>query len=236
MSLGTELLRISPVGTNLARQFAAKILGHNLTEKEQKETFLGLRALDDPLEYFFGRELGSKTILLQMVLYVYGCMAPLTCWFTLMIFGMLAIGFRNQFIFIYPVANDSGGKLWINFTRLSIICMIIAEIVLLAVLLLKEAYVAGFLLLPLVIVSILFDLYLKRRHYSVTQYLPLGECAALNQAYEMLNADCDWLKDAYLQPALRERSVLPDNYRSNDIMNHETISSSAAAPLQSVEI
>ena len=121
LGLATELLRISPIATNLARKIVAKVMGHNLTEKEQNETFLGLRALDDPLEYYFGRELGSKTVLLLMVLYVYGCMSPITCWFTLLIFGLLAIGFRNQFIFIYPVANDSGGKLWINFTRLSII-------------------------------------------------------------------------------------------------------------------
>ena len=45
---------------------------------------MGIRALSDPLEYYFGRELGAKTILLMMVLYVYSCMAPITSYFTLL--------------------------------------------------------------------------------------------------------------------------------------------------------
>ncbi len=75
LSLGMELLRISPIGENILRKVACKCMGYNLTEKERNTTFMGLRSLDDPLEYYFGRELGSKIILLQMVLYVYGCMA-----------------------------------------------------------------------------------------------------------------------------------------------------------------
>jgi hypothetical protein len=57
---------------------------------------------------------GWKTMLLLMVLYVYSCMLPITSYFTLLVFGFLAIGLQSQFIFIYPVANDSGtgGKLW----------------------------------------------------------------------------------------------------------------------------
>ena len=168
---------------------------------------MGLRALDDPLEYYFGRELGSKTALIQMVLYVYGCMAPVTPYFTLFVFGLLAIGFRHQFIFIYPPANDSGGKLWLNYTKLSIICMIVAEIVLFAVILLKESFIAAILLVPLIVVTILFDIYFKRRHYYITKYLPLRDCAIVdsdNESRRMMN---EWLKGAYLQPALKEKVV-----------------------------
>ena len=86
LSLGIELLRISPVVQNALRKVVSKILGHNLTDKERESTFIGLRSLDDPLEYYFGRELGSKIILALMVLYVYGAgMAPITCYFTLLI-------------------------------------------------------------------------------------------------------------------------------------------------------
>lgn len=211
LALGTELLRISPIATNMVRKIISKATGHNLTEKERNKTFMGLRALDDPLEYFFGRELGSKIILLQMVLYVYGCMSPITCWFTLPLFGLLAIGFRHQFIYIYPIANDSGGKLWINFTRLSIICMIVSEVVLFAVLLLKEAFVPAILLLPLVVVSIIFDIYLKRRHYFTTHYLPMGECSTVDQQAENEGISSDWLKKSYLQPSLKSRSTIPEN-------------------------
>jgi len=210
--LGIELLRISPIVQNILRGIVSNRLGHNLSEKEKTTTFMGLRSLNDPLEYYFGRELGSKTILAMMTLYVYGSgMAPITSYFTLIVFGFLAIGFRHQFIYIYPVGNDSGGDLWIRFTRISITCMIAAEIVLLIVLFLKEAFIAGVLLVPLPIATILFDQYFKRRHYAITANLPLGDCAVVDRKSEgtLIN---EWLKDAYLQPALKKRSEFPDNY------------------------
>ena len=50
LGMGIELLRISPAGQNFARKIVANLLGHNVTEEERNETFLGLRSLDDPLE------------------------------------------------------------------------------------------------------------------------------------------------------------------------------------------
>ena len=215
LSLGLELLRITPIATNLARVWLQAKLGHDLTEKEQTESpYMGLRALDDPLEYYFARELGSKTILVLMVLYVYGCMSPVTTYFTLLVFGFLAIGYRNQFVYIYPIKHDSGGKLWINFHKLSVVCMIMAELILLTVLLLKEAFIAGVLMMPLVVASILFYVYFKRRHYPAALYLPLGEAAAIdrNNKEEFGTEIFESFKGEYLQPALKETSVFPENY------------------------
>ena len=42
LALGIELLRISPIVTNILRKVLAEKLGHNLTEKERGEVFLGL--------------------------------------------------------------------------------------------------------------------------------------------------------------------------------------------------
>eukprot|EP00574_Skeletonema_japonicum_P007718 CAMPEP_0201723402 /NCGR_PEP_ID=MMETSP0593-20130828/7476_1 /ASSEMBLY_ACC=CAM_ASM_000672 /TAXON_ID=267983 /ORGANISM="Skeletonema japonicum, Strain CCMP2506" /LENGTH=915 /DNA_ID=CAMNT_0048214515 /DNA_START=220 /DNA_END=2967 /DNA_ORIENTATION=+ len=205
LSMGLELLRLTPVVTNLLRRIVARILGHNLTEKERNETFMGLRSLDDPLEFYFGRELGQKTILIQMVLFVYVCMSPITAYFTLFVFAALVIGYRNQFIYIYPIANDSGGKLWISFTKISIVCMIVAELILFAVVILKGALIPALLLLPLIAASIMFDAYFKKRHYNITKFLPVGECAlvdSLNEGDESLK---EFLKGSYVQPALKER-------------------------------
>ena len=153
-----------------------------------------------------------------MVLYVYGCMSPITNYFTLLVFGLFAMGFRNQFIYIYPIANDSGGKLWLNFTRISVTCMIIAEIILFVVLLLKAAFIAAMLLLPLIIGTILFDIYFKRRHYYVTSYLPLGDCEEQDSLDKSEGMTYEWLVDAYLQPALHPemRVKWPKNYHEID--------------------
>ena len=204
--MGTELLRVTPGFTDLFRRIVANLLGHNLTEKERSGTFLGLRSLDDPLEFYFGKELGQKTILIQMVLFVYSCMSPITAYFTLFVFAALALGFRNQFIFIYPIANDSGGKLWISFTKISIVCMIVAELILFAVILLKGALTPAFLLLPLIITSMVFDSYFKKRHYTITKFLPVGECALVDAQSEGDESLNEFLKKSYIQPALKERT------------------------------
>lgn len=176
---------------------------------------MGLRSLDDPLEYYFGKEMGQKTILIMMVLFVYGSgMAPLTSYFTLFIFGFLTIGFRHQFFYVYPIANDSGGDLWIRFIRLSIICMILAELFLMLILFIKEAFIAGVMLVPLLIGTILFDVYFKRRHYAITACLPLGDCAIADRKNE--GPSREWLMNAYLQPELKDRVKYPDNYGEGD--------------------
>merc|ERR1712127_174290 len=66
-------------------------------------------------------------------------------------------------------------------------------------------------MIPLIVITILFDLYFKKRHYSITSYLPLGDCAAVDNHNENDGLTNEWLKDAYLQPALKKRVVLPEN-------------------------
>ena len=212
LALGIELLRISPIVNEWLGTLVKKLFGYNLTEKERNTSFLGIRDIADPLEYYFGRELGMKTTLTMMVLYVYGCMSPITAYFTLGIFLLIAMGFRNQFIYVYPIANDSGGKLWLNFTKISITCMILSEIVLCAVLFLKGGVVSGPLMVPLIVITILFDIYFKKRHYMVTNFLPLGDAAAQDKENRDEGMTYEWLEDAYLQPAMAKRFDFPDNY------------------------
>ena len=93
-----------------------------------------------------------------------------------------------------------------------IICMIVAEIVLIGVLALKQAPIAVGLPVPLIVVTILFNSYLKKKHYYVTRYLPTEDCAAVDRKNAEDCVTLEFLKDAYLQPALKVRSALPENY------------------------
>jgi hypothetical protein len=210
--LSIELLRIVPIVVNMIRKLLANLLGHNITEKEKNEMFI-LPSLNDPAEYFFGTETGTKIVVLTMVQYVYSCMSPITSFFTLLVFSFLTVGLRNQFLFIYPPMNDSGGKLWLNLQRLSVVYMIIAEVILF-VLMLSKNFIAAMLLIPLIVVTILFKFYTARGHYSdsVINYLPIEMSAAIDDASKQQRAKDDSLKNAYLQPSLRARSLLPENY------------------------
>eukprot|EP00986_Skeletonema_menzelii_P009239 scaffold4151_cov137-Skeletonema_menzelii.AAC.11 len=90
--------------------------------------------------------------------------------------------------------------------------MIVAELILFAVILLKGALTPALLLLPLIVASILFDAYFKKRHYTVTKFLPVGECALVDSQNEGDESLKGLLKGSYLQPALKERMKgVPDD-------------------------
>merc|ERR1739845_308395 len=86
---------------------------------------------------------------------------------------------------------------------------VVAETVLLFVLILKEAFTPAILLVPLICGSLLFDIYFKRRHYAVTSHLPLGDCEVVDGQNDLHGIGCKWLKDEYLQPALKEIGQCP---------------------------
>ena len=90
--------------------------------------------------------------------------------------------------------------------------MIVAELILFAVILLKGALIPALLLLPLIAASILFDAYFKRRHFTVTKFLPVGECAKVDSQNEGDVSLKKLLKGGYLQPALKEKmKAVPTN-------------------------
>ena len=75
---------------------------------------------------------------------------------------------------------------------------------------LKKAAIAVPLMTPLIVITVLFNAYIREEHFRVAEYLP---------SRESMNADLDngvnfslaFLKGAYLQEELREKFSLPDN-------------------------
>ena len=59
------------------------------------------------------------------------------------------------------------------------------------------------LILPLIIQTFLFKLYLNRRHYSVTRCLPMAMCSLIDGNSENEGVTDASLKDAYLQPGMK---------------------------------
>lgn len=208
--VGIELLRVSAVGMAVIR----RLLGPNLTEKERCTTWMGLRTLADPLEYLYARELGAEVILIYMILFCYAAMAPLTCFVAGFCFILLGSVLRNQFLFIYPTRNDSGGKLWVNFIQIIVICMIIAQIALIGVLSLKKNKIAAPLLIPLPIITLLFSVYLGQKHYYVISHLPTKICVQIDKEKEAEDSTraFEFVREKYLQPSMRERTSFPENF------------------------
>jgi Calcium-dependent channel, 7TM region, putative phosphate len=63
-----------------------------------------------------------------MVFLVYAVISPITCFVIAFCFVYMGSMFRHQFVYIYPAQPDSGGKIWMNFIRILVVCLLIAEV------------------------------------------------------------------------------------------------------------
>lgn len=145
-----------------------------------------------------------------MILLVYAVISPLVCFITFGCFLFIGTLFRHQFVYIYQAKPDSGGKLYISFIRTLIVCILIAEVTIAGLLGLKGGKVAAPMMIPLIVVTVLFSIYLRQEHYRVADYLPSRLCLKADKENEFL--DLSFLTDAYLQPEMcdKEVEVAPD--------------------------
>jgi hypothetical protein len=207
LSMGIELLRVSAVIQAAIRSY----VGPRLTEKEQQTTWMGIRPLSDP-SGFEHANLLAGTVLYFTVYFVYAALAPITTIFMFICFALMAAGYRHQFVYIYPTFPDSGGKLWAAFFRMVPVCMIIAQVTIVGMLALNKAATASAMMIPLLIITILFSMYIHQKHFVLTEYLPAKDAVAVdwkNNAEGEMNYD--FVINKYIQPELRDREVFPEN-------------------------
>lgn len=74
----------------------------------------------------------------------------------------------------------------------------------------KQSFIATPLMVPLIVITILFNAYIRQQHFRVAEYLPSRECLKSDlqngPAY-----DLSFTTGAYLQEELRYRKVYPEN-------------------------
>lgn len=220
INMGIELLRVVPLAMALIRRF----VGPRLTEKERETTWMGIRPLSDPQEFEHADVL-SGTVLYYLVFFVYATLAPITAWFMLICFSLLAAGYRHQFVYIYPTFPDSGGKLWAAFFKLLPSLMLIAQFTMVGILALSKSAVASAMMIPLVVVTVLFTVYINQKHFALTEFLPAKDALAVdlrnNIGGEM---NLEFLKDKYIQPELQDREVWPENLNVEREIEHGCLS------------
>ena len=200
-----EILRVVRVAGALAR----KRFGPNLSEKEKNSKFLFLEPIT-ATEHMEFPMLYSEMALYFMVNLIYSCIAPVMSYFMLFTFGVLSVVYRHQVIYIYSDENDKGGKLWPCMIHLLITCMLISEVTLIGIMFLKEGIVAASLLVPLLACTVLFLFYIKQEHFRITKFVPSTICNKQDiRNHDTL--DLSFLRDKYLQPPMKVKSLYPDN-------------------------
>ena len=220
IGLSSELLRISVVGIAFVRSF----VGPRLTEEERRTTWMGLRPFADPLK-FQHAEVLSGIVLYFIVFFVYATLAPITSIFLFLCFMFMGAAYRHQFIFIYPSLPDSGGKLWVQFMQLVPVCLLIAEVTILGFLTLKLAPVAFAMMIPLWIVTVLFSIYMRQKHFMATNFLPGCDCVDMDRRNN-IDGPMDttrFISNQYLQPELRDKELHPSNASLQRQLQHGMI-------------
>jgi hypothetical protein len=201
-----EFLRVYQLGMAFLRQH----VGPNLTKKERQETWAGINSLEDPPE-FWHAETFAQLILYFMVFFVYAPIAPVTTFFLYFCFILLESGYRYQFIHNYPRPFDTGGKLWLVFIQFTLACMLISQLTLIGLLILKKSFYAGPAMGPLMAVTILFVIFINRKHTLVTKHLPTRDCIIVDRIHSENGVDNNYFaRGKYLQPSLRATRVEPD--------------------------
>jgi hypothetical protein len=198
VGLGLELLRPVPCALAALR----RLLGPNLTAKERAAPWMGLSPLSSPGPLDQPAVL-SDVLLMFIILLAYAALSPVTCFVMVFCFGFSAVVYRNQYMFVYDPGNDTGGKLWPLAIKAALLCMIFAELIVLAVLGLKLATGPAVLLIPLPIFTILVYRYLDQKHYKTAVYLPLKDCVRADKVNAGGVAGNECARGQYLQPALQ---------------------------------
>ena len=205
-STGLELLRLVPLIFAAVR----RSFGPKLTPRDKSKPFLGIFAPLRHVSEFQQADTLTSVVLLYMVLFVYATISPLVTFVAAFCFLWLRVTFTNQNMFIYSPTPDSGGKLWPKAIRILLSCMIIAEVVVLGVLGLRQSLIAFPLMLPLIIISSLFYGYVNQQHFKVAEHLTADACM---QAEMKQTGNFDvrsFVVGEYIQPAMQRSTILPE--------------------------
>jgi len=200
-----ELFRVVPLFQAAVRAH----IGRRLTEKERNQAVGGMKPLAVVDKIYFSR-MWARYILYFMVLFVYATMSPLVSWFCLVFFVLLGSIYRYQFVFNYPNTPDSGGSIWLNFMHVMFSCIMLAQITLVGFFALKQSPVSMALMIPLIVCTFLFIVYLRQRHFDIGTNLPARTCLSQDLYNADDGVDFGALKDEYKNPALREPFLDPD--------------------------
>lgn len=200
VGLGLELARAVPCAIAAVRRAA----GPGLTPKERDAPWLGLSPLSVPGQLALPALL-SDAALMFVILLTYAVLSPVTCFVMAFCFGASAVAYRSQCAFVYDPRGDGGGLLWPPAMRAVLACAVIGELIVLAVLALKEGKGQAPLVVPLPVATVLLYRYLEQRHYRAAEHLPLADCVRADRAHQADGGGAPVARGAYVQPALRRR-------------------------------
>ncbi|RZR79025.1 hypothetical protein BHM03_00004590 [Ensete ventricosum] len=113
-----------------------------------------------------------RVLLLGLLGFTCSILAPLILPFLLVYFLLGYVVYRNQIMNVYCSRYETGGRMWPIVHNTTIFSLVLAQIIALGVFGLKESPVASGFMIPLVILTLLFNEYCRQRFHPLFKNFP----------------------------------------------------------------
>ncbi|PRQ53492.1 putative calcium-dependent channel, 7TM region phosphate [Rosa chinensis] len=160
-----------------------------------------------------------KILLFGVLGITYFLLAPLILPFLLVYCCMGYLIFRNQLLNVYAPKYETGGKLWPIVHNSTIFSLVLMHIIAIGIFGIKTLPLAASLMIPLPILTLLFNEYCRKRFLPIFKSYPV-ECLVKkdieDQSDPSMDAFYDKLRTAYEDPVLLpiQRRRSRDGYNS----------------------
>ncbi|KAJ3685552.1 hypothetical protein LUZ61_014716 [Rhynchospora tenuis] len=108
-----------------------------------------------------------RILLFGLLGLTYFILAPIILPFILVYFGIGYIIYRNQLLFVYTPKYDTGGRFWPIVHNTTIFSLVLMHIIVIGIFGLKKLPLASSLILPLPILTLLFNEYCNKRFLPI---------------------------------------------------------------------
>ncbi|KAK1292625.1 hypothetical protein QJS10_CPB17g02632 [Acorus calamus] len=154
-----------------------------------------------------------KVLLFGLLGFTCSILAPLILPFLLVYFFLGYVVYRNQILNVYCSKYETGGQFWPIVHNTTIFSLVLTQIIALGVFGLKESPVASGFTIPLVILTLLFNEYCRKRFYPVFKNFSAEDLMEMDRKDEqqgLMEEIHQQLQSAYCQFSLDTKSISID--------------------------
>ncbi|KAF3644011.1 CSC1-like protein RXW8 [Capsicum annuum] len=113
-----------------------------------------------------------RILLFGLFGFVYSTLCPLILPFLLVYFSLAYLVYRNQILNVYVTKYETGGTYWPIVHNTTIFSMVLMQVIAMAVFGLKKSTVASSFVIPLIILTLLFNEYCRQRFQPLFKHIP----------------------------------------------------------------
>ncbi|KAL4332852.1 hypothetical protein GQ457_07G024680 [Hibiscus cannabinus] len=179
-----------------------------------------------------------RMLLFGLLGFTLAILAPLILPFLLVYFFLAFLVYRNQILHVYVTKYESAGRFWPVVHNTTIFSLVLTQVIAVAVFALKEAPIASGFTIPLIIFSLLFNEYCRKRFSQVFRRSPAQVLIEMDRRDERIGREEGFysqLRSAYCQLAYITKDLIisedfstagPNRQREDDRSCHDEDESS----------